>query len=461
MNHKIFGLILFILILLSAAAWYVVSTPKVVAQYPSPGATSVPARTHLELTFSRSMIPETVADRLTTEPYHVGRFSWVENTVTFETAQPWPNGETIHIRLEPGSKANTWFSLPMIQAVDWSFEIESPLIFYLYPANDAARLYTIVPGSGEIELVSELISGVLDFSIHPDGLQIYYIAQQNSSTNRLYRFNRLSGENKLLLEFSQALCRSPSISPQGNYLAYELVPLGSDTQVNISQIWLISLEGEAEVEPFRVNAAEEQAQQPHWSPNGLLTYYNATVQTFIVYDPHHKKTIEIPSQTGIPGTWSADGEDYLFAEIMLPISGEAAEVAGLRQIPTSHLLRFHLKSQALDDLTQFDDLEDAYPLYSPDGYKLLFARKYLDVSQWTPGRQIWMMDLSSKQAVRLTNDPQYNHYDFAWSQDGKQFAFMRFDQMEMTSLPELWVMNSDGSNARLLVKGGYAPQWIP
>ena len=52
-------------------------------------------------------------------------------------------------------------------------------------------------------------------------------------------------------------------------------------------------------------------------------------------------------------------------------------------------------------------------------------------------------------------------YDFAWSLDGEQLAFVRFDVGAPTNPPELWLVNADGSEPLELVVGGYAPQWVP
>jgi Tol biopolymer transport system component len=91
----------------------------------------------------------------------------------------------------------------------------------------------------------------------------------------------------------------------------------------------------------------------------------------------------------------------------------------------------------------------------------VLARKYLDAARWTPGRQIWLMSPDGKEFQALTNAPYFNHSSFAWSPDGQQLAYLRFNQEKLTDPPELWLMNADGSQPIQLVIGGYAPQWIP
>jgi Tol biopolymer transport system component len=60
----------------------------------------------------------------------------------------------------------------------------------------------------------------------------------------------------------------------------------------------------------------------------------------------------------------------------------------------------------------------------------------------------------------ITDEAYYNHYDLAWSRDGSMIAYVRFNQVKLSDLPELWLVNADGSNPVQLVIGGYSPLWI-
>ena len=113
------------------------------------------------------------------------------------------------------------------------------------------------------------------------------------------------------------------------------------------------------------------------------------------------------------------------------------------------------------DLTQANVLEDGSPVFSPDGSWIAFSRRYLDSARWTPGKQLWLMRPDGSEAHPLTQAGDYNHHDFAWSLDGKQIAYIRFNQTILTEPAELWLINADGSQPLELVKGAYAPQWMP
>ena len=89
------------------------------------------------------------------------------------------------------------------------------------------------------------------------------------------------------------------------------------------------------------------------------------------------------------------------------------------------------------------------------------TRPHPDPARWTPGRQMWIMQADGSQAQALSSEEAYNHYDFIWSTDGNQIAFVRSDPTQLIQPPELWLVNPDGSNPIQLVKGGYSPIWIP
>jgi Tol biopolymer transport system component len=167
-----------------------------------------------------------------------------------------------------------------------------------------------------------------------------------------------------------------------------------------------------------------------------------------------------PNDTGQPGTWDPNGQNFVTQEILIAETGEANSSA-LEPIASSRLMRFNRLEEKTQNLTIAENLEDASPAYSPDGSFLAFARRFLEARRWTPGKQLWLMTTDGREARQLTNDPFYNHFDFAWRPDSDQLAFVRFNQTVMTEPPELWLINQDGSGATKIVEGGYDPQWIP
>jgi Tol biopolymer transport system component len=126
----------------------------------------------------------------------------------------------------------------------------------------------------------------------------------------------------------------------------------------------------------------------------------------------------------------------------------------------SHLTSYNADTGEVTSLTKEDYTEDFTPAFSPDGSRLVFARRYLDEERWTPGRQAWLLNVSGGDAHVLTHAPDYKYIAFAWHPDGDQIAAVRFNTTTLLDPPELWLLHLDGSGYRLVV-GGYAPQWIP
>jgi hypothetical protein len=278
--------------------------------------------------------------------------------------------------------------------------------------------------------------------------------------------DRLTGGTQLLLECPEALCRYPQISPKEDYLAYERTDLARAGEANKPQVWLMpqiappAEDGSIQFgEPF-LAAGDHKTQQPHWTPTGLLTFYDYNRSEFVVLVPQGEEVARFPSQTGIPGTWDPQGQEYVIPEIYLNEIADPAILTDLESVPSSRLLKYSLDG-SVQDLTQVDYVEDSSPAFSPDGEQLAFARKFLDVTRWTPGRQIWLMSAEGEQPVALTQEPYYNHYDLVWSPDGTEIAYVRFNKDSLIDPPELWLMNSDGTGATRLISGGYSPQWIP
>jgi Tol biopolymer transport system component len=83
------------------------------------------------------------------------------------------------------------------------------------------------------------------------------------------------------------------------------------------------------------------------------------------------------------------------------------------------------------------------------------------MERWTFGRQIWIMNPDGTNTHPITDDPNYNHFDLAWSWDSQMLAYVRFNEAQLYELPELWMINADGSNPIQLIIGGYSPLWIP
>jgi len=196
-----------------------------------------------------------------------------------------------------------------------------------------------------------------------------------------------------------------------------------------------------------------QGGEPAWSSKGLLSFYNPQQMAYLFFDPNSRETKTFNNETGEPGDWSRDGSVFVAPEIITSGDPDA--------LPSSHLIGFVHVNGIMTDLSRGENVEDTSPAFSPDGSLIAFARKFLDNERWTPGRQLWVMDSDGENARPLTDAPLFNHSAFAWHPDGSQIAFVRSNQATLNEPPEIWLISEDGSEPTRLVIGGFAPQWIP
>ena len=454
----VIGIVILVLIVatgLTISAWRM--RPDLGVVYPAPGQENVPSTSPIRLVFSRPMRSDSVIERLKVEPLVDGSFTWDQNTLVFVPQSLWPEGEEIRLQMEAGARAENWLAFPM-GGLTWTFTTSESYLAYLWPSDGPAELYALNPVTGDIQQLTHGL-GVLEYSVSTDGTRIYYSASNAQGGSDLYQLDRMQAaalgveyQPEKLHDCGLAQCRSPAVSYDGKYLAYEYLESAGEGGLNPAQIWTLRLPSLA---VSAVGEATHETVQPAWASSGWLAYYDRTSSNYEMINPQTQARLEFPNQTGQPGSWSSDGLVYLAPEISYQPSAANTETA------TSHLLRYNLQSKAVVDLSPADAVEDVEGTYSPDGGWITFARKYLDERRWSLGRQIWVMSSGGSDPHAITDAPDYNHYDLAWSLDSLKIAYVRFNQAKLSDPPELWMMNADGSEPIELVVGGYSPVWIP
>ncbi len=442
--------------------------PRLTGFAPAAGALEVSTRARVQVFFDRPMDPDAVAAAWQITPAVPGTLTWEDAgaTLTFTPHQAWPATSAVTVSVTGG---RSQLGLPLLGTATWSFTIGQERLVLLAGGAPNLAALSLAAGAQPIYLTAETY-GVADFTVHPDGSVIVYAARRADGGADLRAVPAGGGAAQPVLACPEAACVSPVFSPDGLQLAYErqtpLATAGGDAGYGDPRLHVLTLATGAD---RTVGEAANPARWPRWAPDGRLSYYDALRQAVVVTDLATGAVTYIPSTSGEPGAFLADGQTYIFAEITyldnaitlgetLAVTDNVdVEVAGFY----SHLRRVTVATNVVTDLSGPGVVEDAAPVYSVAGDWLAFGRRPLAGLDWQPGRQLWLMRPDGTDPHPLTSAPDYHHSAFRWSPDGRRLAYMRYNVIDPNQPAEIWLINSDGTAARQLTTGGYLPEWLP
>jgi hypothetical protein len=443
--------------------------PRVVTVVPQPESSDVPSTASIRISFNRTMDQLSVETRLSIMPSLPGSMSWDANTLVFEPLEQWPRGSTITVRLGAGARSTRF--LPMLRSQTWTFSVGEPRVVYLWSAEETADLYTRpIDGIGSTRR-TQTEHGVLDYTLSGDHETLIYVEARVDGGSDLRALELVSGEDRMLFACpEETRCMAPALSPDENWLAFEMRTLslgvGGKQLSGSNQVWIIAL-NEVGIE-LPVGPSDHVISSPTWSPQGYLTYYDETLRIITLVDlqtyPEMEAMTHIPSEMGLNGSWSPDGAYLIYAEIVFPTTEALPEEEGsLQTLFYSHLYRVEVATGMTVDLSgePVRLVEDASPVYSPDGGWIAFTRKYLQAARWSLGRQLWIMRSDGTELQQITDDPNYNHSSLIWNLDSSALLYMRKNQADLSESTEIWMVDLPSGEFEQIVVGGYMPQWIP
>lgn len=401
-------------------------------------------RQPLIIKFTRPMDIESVESRINIQPPQPGLYSWNEdnNQLTFTPSKSWPAGEAITIQIK--SWARSRISLPLLSKFNEEMNVSPILLIYLWPADKTSNLFLANPVSGESQALTEEINGVLDYTVSADGEQIFFSSNTENGTSRIMGLNLLAGTTSEITSCPGGLCTNPRISPAGNLLAYEYISRESNNPPSVQVLDILTMT------LLDLGEDSQHLENPLWSPSGWLAYYNQTKKGYQFWNPISNETQFLPNETGGNGSWSPDGRFFICSEILF-LSDTLAP---------RHLQLYDLKEETILDLSRGRYPEDLNPSFAPGGLTVAYSHKSLDPSLWTPGRDLWILNIESGENTQLSNDIDYQHTSFAWHPDGKMLAYVRYNQAALSDPPEIWMINTAGGEPLRLIINGFQPGWV-
>ena len=351
------------------------------------------------------------------------------NIVTAADEPAWIAARPEFIRLFGVELADLPFVQPPPLPVDGATEAaavepSSPALSgqLIFSTGSGGELYRLNADSSNLR---RLTGNVIDPVLSPDGRQVAFTRWDGAELGALFVINLDgSGERAILGDMLQP--KSPAWSPDGQSII-----------VSIQHGGLRDPEEECRVFDFddgiRLPDNIGEITKTHVGDDGLEVCY-------ILKEDLQWRLRRIDVSSGAFEDLSSDA--YSYAPAWDPAQPWRVIYAGDRG-----LMQFDVTTDRGWPLTT--DRRDTVPVFAPHGRTL--ALTYKQHLHW----EVYTLDLASGARQRLTKppllaDPQYNSTAPAWSPDGSHLAFLT----DRRGAWEIWVMQADGSNQRLL----FAPQ---
>jgi Tol biopolymer transport system component len=201
----------------------------------------------------------------------------------------------------------------------------------------------------------------------------------------------------------------------------------------------------------RLTSNYAQDVDPAWSPNGASLVFSSTRDGRLnVYSmgPEGGRVRRVTSALAqeFEPSWSPDGRRIIFASGRDGASGPL----GPRGLPSS-LYLVRPDGSDLVRLTRTSSY-DGDPTWAPNGSKIVFVSDRAGMSD------VWIMDPDGRNQTKLTRSAGPSDRP-AWSPDSSRIAFSHGPDENSS---EIFVMDADGGNPHLLVRGeGRDPSWSP
>ncbi|MCE9590072.1 MAG: serine/threonine protein kinase [Planctomycetes bacterium] len=255
----------------------------------------------------------------------------------------------------------------------------------------------------------------------------------------------LNGGNRDMIYTGPGYAYGTSISPDGRSAAFHITGTPGRPGYEIYVIDLVTkqrtlISGDHELLQFG----------PFWSPDGQWLVYQRCLYR---QDPGHDRSDVVVSRP--------DGSEH-----RVLTSGQSHWFATSYGIPGRHGSGSNMPIWSPDGRVTcallLPDSRSPWPwaVGRPDTDH--FNRDYRP-EQARGGTRICLIDIHTGKITPITHDdpPTWN-FRLCWSPDGKRLAFIKAD---VGKLSELWVMDADGSNRRLLTRGANGlgvdhPRWV-
>lgn len=333
--------------------------------------------------------------------------------------------------------------------------LQPPRVAFIAPADAYPRnAYLADLETGVATPLTDAAHGVEDFAPSPDGAQIAYTQNNDDGTADIWVVEVASGRAHPLTRCVRALCMGPAWHPDGARIAYQRQEFSAapGDAARATRAWVVDVSTAQSALLFP--DAQLLGAGPVWSPDGRrAAVYDARAGGIRVHDLLSGSTVLLTSEPGETGFFAPDGERLVYPVLVRGALGEEFY---------AHLMLADLSTQTETSLSGEPGapVDDGHAAWSPDGTRLVVARRYLD-DRYTAGKQLYTVDAATGDAAPLLVDAAYTHAAPQWDTAGRYVLYQRFALAEVGAQPEVWVLDTGTGQARMLAQNAFFPAWLP